>query len=107
MACRRSGTSRNSNLSGGDNLVALGANVADYGGKLTLDDGEGNETIQIGDNLASNGGTARLDMERDGDHVVTIGANVASDGGEFIYFDGHDKDHLTIGDNAGSGWWYR
>ena len=89
-------------LSGGDNLVALGANVADYGGKLTLDDGVGNETIQIGHNLASHGGTARLDMERDGDHVVTIGDNLASDGGTFRYLDGHDKDHLTIGDNAGS-----
>ncbi len=89
------------NLTGGDNLVALGTHVADYGGSLYLTDGVGNETIQIGDNLASHGGTARLDMERDGDHVVTIGANVASDGGEFIYFDGHEQDHLTIGDNAG------
>jgi hypothetical protein len=90
------------NLTGSDNLVALGANVADYGGKLVVNDGEGNETIQIGDNLASNGGTALLDMERDGDHVVNIGDNLASDGGTFRYLDGRDKDHLTIGDNAGS-----
>ena len=89
------------NLTGGDNLVALGTHVADYGGSLYLTDGVGNETIQIGEGFASSGGTAELDMERDGDHVVTIGANVASDGGEFIYFDGHEQDHLTIGDNAG------
>ena len=89
-------------LSGGDNLVALGSHVANYGGKLTLNDGVGSETIQIGDNLASHGGTARLDMERDGDHVVNIGDNLASDGGTFRYLDGHGRDHLTIGDNAGS-----
>ena len=89
------------NLTGGNNLVALGTHVADYGGSLYLTDGVGNETIQIGEGFASSGGTAELDMERDGDHVVTIGANVASDGGEFIYFDGHEQDHLTIGDNAG------
>lgn len=89
------------NLTGGNNLVALGTHVADYGGSLDLTDGVGNETIQIGEGLASSGGAAELDMERDGDHVVTIGANVASDGGKFIYFDGHEQDHLTIGDNAG------